>query len=117
MNYVILELGEVRKFWLQRGSSEIQMSSDAKALFGPWYKSLDRYYEHELFEILGDRLEVHCVKVALLYTALDRRETIETSDLKAANSFCEFLIESIAYIFSDYGWAEAAKQDRRSSSL
>ena len=112
LNFVIHDLGEVRKYWLGRGPTFIDWTDEAKAIFKPWYDGLDRYYEHLLFEVLADRMEIHCPKIGCLYAALDCRDKISVADIKAAIAYCEFLIASLSCIFADYGWAEAGKQDR-----
>ena len=118
LTLVIHDLGTVRQFWLDKAGgkaekgTEITLDAEARVIYDAWYKGLDRYYEHDLFQVLADRMEVHCPKVAMTYAALDRRSVIETRDIRAAIAFCEFLMESLACIFSDYGWAEAARQDQ-----
>lgn len=113
----IMDLGSIRHHWLQKGKAEegieITMSAEADSIYETWYRGLDRHYEHELFQVLADRMEVHCPKVAMLYAALDRRPQIEAEDIRAAMAYCEFLMESLACVFSDYGWELAAKQDQQ----
>lgn len=114
--FTIHDLGEARRYWLAKGKveegTEITMDAEADSIYETWYKSLDRHFEYDLFQILADRMEVHCPKVAMLYAALDGRAKIGRADIEAAIAYCEFLLLSLACIFQDYGWELAGKQDQ-----
>ena len=121
LNPVILELGLVRNYWKdlakkqETGSVSFTLSPEADAKWEAFYTSLDKMTHNDpLVEVLCDRLEVHTMKTALTYAALDMdAPLIVSGHIDAAIDFAEFLIRSTNYIFSDFGMDEIVKQERQ----
>lgn len=112
-NSVVHTLGEVRKFWAEKKETEFVLTPAAKELWKPFFKKLyNSTGDDPLLEILGERMDLHCRKVAMVYAALERTNEISTAQLAPAIAFTEFLVESMYSIFSDFGLSEIVKQQR-----
>lgn len=116
---LISELRKVRSYWTEKKRpTEFELSSEADAKWEQVYKRTYNYgNEDPLVSVLSDRMEVHTIKVALLYAALDRKSVIELGHLSAAIEFSGFLMDSLFRIFSDYGISQIVKDERKIREL
>ena len=91
------------------------VSEEAAELWHPEYRRLETERAGDLGKAVA-RLSVHCLKVAMLYAALDGSQTIHLAHLKAALALMNFCEASAASVFgkpmkSDSAHGEAADEE------
>jgi DnaA N-terminal domain len=100
--------------WPQKNGTEFRLSPAAEArwvtIYGELYGHND---EDPLIEVLCQRLQNHCLKVALIWAALDGQAVIEQPHLEAAYTFTQFLYDSQWYLFRGFGASPMAKLDTK----
>ena len=113
-NSVVHTLGEARRYWGERKQTEFKFTPAAGAMWGPVFKKLYRSTTGDpLIEIMGERADLHCRKVAMVYAAIERGEPlIDVQHLSKAVAYTDFLVESLYAIFSDFGLSEKLKEQR-----
>jgi len=118
-NSVVQTLAEARKYWDDRRaaslSTEFTFTPAALEMWVPWFeeKLWNLLCADPLIEVMGERMDMHCRKVALVYSAIERGEPlIDVPHLTRAIAFTEFLVESLYGIFSDFGMSEIVKQEK-----
>lgn len=118
-NAVVDTLGKARSYWRARRkesqATNFTFTPAALEMWVPWFekKLWPMLGADPLIEVIGERMDAHCRKVALVYSALERGEPlIDVPHLERAIAFTEFLIESLYGIFSDFGMSEIVKQEK-----
>ncbi len=118
-NSVVGTLHKAREYWDARRtagqSTEFRFTPAALELWEEWFnnKLWNLLSADPLIEIMGERMDMHCRKVALVYAALERGEPlIDIPHLTRAFAYTEFLIESLYSIFSEFGMSEIVKQEK-----
>ena len=118
-NTVVKTLAEARKYWEEKRtagkSTEFTFTPAAKEIWTDWFDNRlwNLLCADPLIEVMGERMDMHCRKIAMVYSAIERSEPlIDVIHLKRAIVFTEFLIESLYGIFSDFGLSEIVKQEQ-----
>lgn len=116
-NVVVKSLHEMRVFWAgerdEKLASEMSLSEDADARMEEYGKELYHKTSNEMLirELCG-RMEVHCIKTAMVYAGIERVDVISRSHVDRAILFCNFLLAGLYDIFSHYGLSETLKQEQ-----
>lgn len=115
---VVKALKEARTFWAgdrgQRDPSRVELSSEAETRMEQFGKFIYRTTrEDPLISKLCGRMEGHCAKISLVHSGLDLSPRVELPHLERSIAFCQFLLESLYEIFSEYGLSETVKQERK----
>ncbi len=107
-------LHDIRRYWTEQGVTELTWDPAAFQRWKPFYeKDLREMQSTEpLLEVMAERMHVHCVKVAMLYAVLERSKQILLKHLDAAIHLVRFLIDSLSYIFHEFGLDFVVKQER-----
>ena len=117
LNAVAQELAGMRGWWgkAEDGKeTELVLTPEAEERWRWFYKKVYTLgSEDPLVEIMGERMDQHCIKVAMIYAAIERSPEIGIQHLNPAIVFTQFLIESLYAIFSDFGLSEIMKQQRQ----
>ena len=96
------------------GTTKLKFSETARKLWHDFYnRHTARAKEDDLVAILSERDHTNCLKVALIYAALDQAGTIEEKHLKAAIAFTEFVFEARFPLFKGYGVPFYAEQEQK----
>ena len=114
-NALVSKLGNIRSYWKEDEGTKFPFTPEAKKLWTPFFDKLWKLTgDDPLIEILAERLDLHCRKIALIIAALDKADppAIHTRHLKPAMAFTEFLLESLYAIFSDFGLSETIKEQK-----
>jgi predicted ATPase with chaperone activity len=83
------------------GSSEIHLDEEAKKTWEAFTSRVrDEASIDSFCEFLTRRYREHILKIALVWAALERSETIRLSHMEAAVAFGDFLFASVVHIFS-----------------
>jgi hypothetical protein len=108
-------LKDMVNFWMGRGASSFEFTPAALSMWKAYYEEEipQRLGKHPKIEPLGHRLHHHCLKYALINAALDRTCRMDVCHLAPATLFANFLIDSLYYIFSDFGLSERVRTERR----
>jgi len=100
--------------WPQKHGTKFSLSPAAEARWEKIYAEIYAHHdEDQLIEILCQRLQNHCLKVALIWAALDGQPVIEQSHLEAAYVFTQFLYDSQWYLFRGFGRSPMAQMDAK----
>ena len=100
--------------WRKARSTEFSLSPAAAARWEKIYAELYADKDEEaLIAILCERLQNHCLKVALIYAALDGNPVIELPHLEAAYAFTQFLYDCLWHLFRGFGVSPMAQLDAR----
>ena len=107
-------LHDIRRYWTEQGVTELTWEPAAFQRWKPFYeKDLREMQSTEpLLEVMAERMHVHCVKVAMLYAVLERSKKLLLKHLEAAIHLVRFLMDSLAYIFHEFGLDFVVKQER-----
>ncbi len=100
--------------WPQKQGAMFSLSPATEERWVTIYTEIFGHHDDDpLIEILGQRLQNHCLKVALIWAALDGSTTIELHHLEAAYSFTQFLYDSLWYLFRGHGASPMAQLDAK----
>jgi len=97
----IVGLRKTIDFYRNRGKTEMVWSDKAKVLWTEFFKGVrKRGADDPIISNLAARHRAYVPRASLVFAALDRSERlIEAKHVRAAIAFCDFLLESLYYIF------------------
>lgn len=105
---------EIITHYRQRGETKFHFSDVARKRWHDFYKrQAARAKEDDLVAVLSERDHTNCLKVALIYAALDQADTIEEKHLNSAIAFTEFVFEARFPLFKGYGVPFYAEQEQK----
>lgn len=111
----IIKLHEQIEKW---DNQQFTLTEEAEEIWNDFYSEL--YYE-EYGDILDDilgRIDVHTLKIALIYAALENEVPVITANqMKAAIDIGYYLKEAVIELFSSYGMSELAKDEEKILSV
>lgn len=111
---LVRQLRSCIKRWVGRQSTQFSFAPDAAVL---WRTIYDQIYGHRgddpLIATLCERLQNHCLKVALIYAALDGSTVIGLQHLRAAHAFTQFLYDCLWYVFRGFGMSPIGKLEAK----
>lgn len=111
---LVAKLREQVQFWRGRGSTQFQLSAEAEKRWEKIYAYLyPRGDDDPLIAVLSERLQNHCLKVALIHGALDGSDRIDVRHLEAAYAFAQFLYDALWYLFRGFGASPMAQLDQK----
>jgi putative DNA primase/helicase len=114
LDTIVRELRRCIAYWRRKGTSEFSFNPSAAKLWETIYGELYGHRnEDPLIANLGERLQNHCLKIALIFAALDRRPIIERHHLEAAYAFTQFLYEGLWYLFRGFGMSPMGQLDEK----
>jgi len=110
-NKVVDGLQDVFEFWGTRGSTELAFTREGDEA---WKASSAAVVERGHRDTLAAKLAVRHVwqmlKVAILFAALDKSPALDANHLKAAESFADFLYDSLRYLLAVCSRPELTKR-------
>jgi hypothetical protein len=96
------------------GVKRYTLSPGAAKRWKKWYlEEFNPGATDELITVLSERDHMTCLKVAMIYAALDRADMIEEHHVEAAIAWVTFLYESRFPVFSGHGLSPAAQVDHK----
>jgi hypothetical protein len=96
------------------GQKRYEFTKEAKARWRHWYQNeFNPGSSDELITILSERDHLTCLKVAMIYAALDTAEYVELVHLNAAIAWVGFLYESRFPIFAGHGLSPRAQVEHK----
>lgn len=100
-NLLVSSLQNSCHFWLKRGSSEICLGEEARKTWVDFSSRVRDEAEADSFcAFVTRRLGEHVLKIAMVWAALEKSDTIRLGHMEAAVSFGDFLFQSVLHIFS-----------------
>ncbi len=113
-NGLVRELRARIARWRRHGSTKFSLSPQAAAR---WKIIYGEIYAHRnddpLIATLCERLQNHCLKVALIHAALDGQSVIELHHLEAAYAFTQFLYDGLWNLFRGFGMSPTGKLEAK----
>jgi hypothetical protein len=104
--------------WRKSKCTEVSLSAEAAAR---WKRIYGEIYGHRsddpLIATLCERMQNHCLKVALIFAVLDRQSVIELHHLEAAYTFTQFLYDCLWHVFRGFGMSPTGKLESKITDL
>jgi hypothetical protein len=114
LNPLKVEVREILDYWQARGTTCLGFSPAARKLWWEFYTHHHKrcQVDDELVAALSESDHSTARKLALIYAATDRNETIEESHLSAAIAFLGFLYDVRGKLFYEHGMAPSAQLEQ-----
>lgn len=112
---LVAKLQDPIQYWRgRRASTQFHLSAEAEKRWEKIYSDLYPNGDDDpLIAVLSERLQNHCLKVALIEAALDGGDRIEVRHLEAAEAFARFLYDALWYLFCGFGASPMAQLDQK----
>jgi hypothetical protein len=117
-NCLVKELSATRDYWQSHGATELYLTDEAEhswEAFYLWWR--DENADDELLSSLCVRVPDHVLKLAMIFSALDRSERIAQKHLDDAMRVGKWLMRNVQFLFGDFGESELGRLEKRIAGI